>query len=65
MNAKQAIQIALGHGASIGRHKPGIYYVTFHDGACIREVRVEGKSAKCAVDWIVANLAPAASAEVA
>jgi hypothetical protein len=60
MTHQQATQIAQAHGCMIGRHKPGLYYVTWADENGTHEIRIAGKTVKCAADWIVIHRPKAA-----
>jgi len=58
MTAKTAIAFALKHGASIGRYKPGIYYVTHFRNGVLAEQIVYGRTVGCTAVWIADNLTP-------
>lgn len=55
MTIKQAFQIAQTHNCMISRYRPGVYCIAWSDGSQAHEVRICGKTVKCAADWIVAN----------
>lgn len=56
MNITDAIRIAAAHGATIGRYKPGIYYVTYAKGSQINEQTIRAKHVREVVRWIEENL---------